>query len=61
MTTEFRVEGFEGRAGGSDDDDEVEVAVVDVGFEGDVDELPGVAERAASSSAIYSEYSEARM
>ena len=53
MTTEFRVEGFEGSGGGSDDD--VEVAVVDVGFEEDVDELPGVAERAASESAIYSE------
>lgn len=51
MTTEFRVEGFEGRGGGSDD--EVAVAVVDVGFEEDVDELPGVAERATSGSAIY--------
>lgn len=58
MTTEFRAEGFEGRGGGSDD--EVEVAVVDVGFEEDVDEVPGVAERATSGSATYSEPHEKR-
>ena len=44
MTTEFRVEGLEGRGGGSEE--ETEVAAVDVGTEEDVDEAPGVAERA---------------
>ena len=44
MTTEFRVEGLEGRGGGSEE--ESEVAVVDVGAEEAIDEVTGVAERA---------------
>lgn len=47
LTTEFRVEGFEGKGGGSE---EVEVAVVDVVLEEAV-EVPGVADRAAIESA----------
>ena len=46
LTTEFRVEGFEGRGGGSD----VEVADVeeDVALEEGVDELAGEDARAAN-------------
>ena len=44
MTTELRVEGLEGRGGGSEE--ESEVAVVEVGAEEVVDEATGVAERA---------------
>ena len=44
MTTELRVEGLEGRGGGSEE--ESEVAVVDVGAEEAIDEATGVAERA---------------
>ena len=42
LTTEFKVEGFEGSGGGSDE--ETEVAAVDVGLDEEVDEVP---ERAA--------------
>lgn len=54
MTTELRVEGFEGRGGGSD----VEVADVeeDVGFEEGVDELAGEDARAVEvCSSIFHE------
>ena len=46
MTTELRVDGLDGRGGGLAE--EVEVAVVDVWFEEDIDEVPGVPERAVS-------------
>ena len=54
MTTEFRVDGFEGSGGGLEG--VFEVAVVDVELEEDIFEMPGVAERAGSdvSHQLYS-------
>ena len=46
LTTELRVDGFEGRAGGADE--EVDVALVETGFWEELDEVAGVAERAVA-------------
>ena len=59
MTTEFRVEGLEGRGGG--EEEESEVAVVDVGAGDVVDEAIGVAERAIPEFSCLLEVSKKRM
>lgn len=59
LTTEFRVEGLEGRGGG--EEEESEVAVVDVGTEEVVDEATGVAERATPEFSCLLEASKRRM
>lgn len=54
LTTEFRVEGLEGRGGGSEE--ESEVGFVEVGTEEVVDEAAGVAERAIHGFSCRSRY-----